>query len=174
MAMLQETDSRVVQASIIATSTARDWDGSTFTVYVIKTETETNDAHFLNRRYNQFFRLNELLVQEALLEDGLLPGKKWLFNMDPNYIQERRALLRFYLHKLLSQPKLHAHAEVQRFLSPQLPPHGPQGAIPSFDIEAPDPSASGAAADTTADVLSLPPSTLEPLPSCSVVPVDSG
>ena len=188
--MFQEAENKVVKATIIASTSATDWNGSDFTLYIIKTETDTNDVHFLVRRYNQFFKLNDILIAAGLIPEGLMPGKKWLFNMDPNYIQERRLQLRSYIGRLLSDPSTSEHPDVQKFFTPQLPPKARQhGVAPSFDIEAPDPhypmagdgpsagptssSSSYQAGDSLDTILADEP-TSTPIVSSTVIRVDDG
>ncbi|XP_047146342.1 nischarin isoform X1 [Hydra vulgaris] len=54
------------------------------------------------RRYNEFSKLHEKLVQFFGIPNDLIPPKKLISNQDPGFINERRILLEKYLRNLIN------------------------------------------------------------------------
>lgn len=52
----------------------------------------------VSRRYNEFAELNVTLVKEQGVNKDLLPPKKFIGNLNPDFVDQRRKLLEIYLN----------------------------------------------------------------------------
>lgn len=99
-------------------SDTQTWEkNKKYTVYKVVVVTN-GKTWFIFRRYNEFHKLYETLKKKFPNAELKLPGKK-LFgnNFDPDFIKLRREGLHDFIQKILSNPKIIQHNEVQTFLS---------------------------------------------------------
>ncbi|KAK3909195.1 Serine/threonine-protein kinase Sgk3 [Frankliniella fusca] len=87
-----------------------------FTVYKVAI-TSDNDSWFVFRRYNEFYKLFDILRKQVPGLQLKLPGKK-LFgnNLDPQFIASRQEGLDMFLQQLMQDRKLLEIPEVRAFL----------------------------------------------------------
>ncbi len=71
----------------------------------------------VTQRFSDFDRLHKELLRSGFREDDLpqLPQKKWLFNRDPNFVQQRMQDLQGYTAMLLSDPRVAQSPAVHTF-----------------------------------------------------------
>lgn len=91
------------------------------TVYVISVIWDRNNSWTISRRFSEFSSLHDTLSGKIA---GLpeLPPKKMLFNLDPNFVNERRYALDKYISQLVKIEPILVFPEVQSFL--KLQEHG--------------------------------------------------
>ncbi|KAE8747510.1 hypothetical protein FOCC_FOCC005181 [Frankliniella occidentalis] len=87
-----------------------------FTVYKVAISSD-NDSWFVFRRYNEFYKLFDILRKQVPGLQLKLPGKK-LFgnNLDPQFIASRQEGLDTFLQQLMQDKKLLEIPEVRAFL----------------------------------------------------------
>lgn len=87
-----------------------------FTVYKVAISSD-NDSWFVFRRYNEFYKLFDILRKQIPGLQLKLPGKK-LFgnNLDPQFIASRQEGLDMFLQQLMQDKKLLEIPEVRAFL----------------------------------------------------------
>lgn len=59
-----------------------------------------NVSWIVKRRYSEFAELNATLTRDQGLNKDLLPPKKFVGNLDPRFIDQRRILLELYLNRI--------------------------------------------------------------------------
>jgi len=110
-------------AARVSISDTETWEkNKRYTVYKVLVSVN-GKSWFIFRRYNEFYALYERLKKlfpEARLK---LPGKKLFGNMDPEFIHKRRTGLHDFIQKLITNPRLSAHPDVQVFLNLENPRH---------------------------------------------------
>ncbi|XP_067006331.2 serine/threonine-protein kinase Sgk1 [Anabrus simplex] len=86
-----------------------------FTVYKVLV-TDENHEWFVFRRYNEFYKLYEVLKKQVPQPQLKLPGKK-LFgnNLDPSFVQSRREGLDGFIKQVMNDSRLVQLPEVREF-----------------------------------------------------------
>ncbi|GFG34302.1 hypothetical protein Cfor_07097 [Coptotermes formosanus] len=86
-----------------------------FTVYKVMV-TSDNQSWFVFRRYNEFYKLYEMLKKQVPSVQLKLPGKK-LFgnNLDPQFVQSRREGLNSFIQQIMTDARFRQLSEVREF-----------------------------------------------------------
>uniref|UniRef100_A0A1B6DUY2 Non-specific serine/threonine protein kinase n=2 Tax=Clastoptera arizonana TaxID=38151 RepID=A0A1B6DUY2_9HEMI len=107
-------DVATVEASVQKTETWQE--NKKFTVYKVVVICAT-ECWFVFRRYNEFYKLHDILKKQVSNLQLKLPGKK-LFgnNLDPQFVATRREGLNAFVQQLIQNPKLLTIDEVRSFL----------------------------------------------------------
>lgn len=86
-----------------------------FTVYKVMV-TSDNHSWFVFRRYNEFYKLYEMLKKQVPNVQLKLPGKK-LFgnNLDPQFVQSRREGLNSFIQQIMTDARFRQLSEVREF-----------------------------------------------------------
>jgi hypothetical protein len=87
-------------------------------VYIIEIVFGNNEqAVVIQKRYNEFFKLNKALKKVHRFSNlPKLPKKKWFGNTDPDFVQRRFRKLEFYLNSLKSIEGVFETKEMIHFL----------------------------------------------------------
>jgi hypothetical protein len=91
---------------------------SRFTVFRLRVEDLINDQKWLVfRRYTDFVRLNQSLIQLFPSYRFSLPSKKWFgSNFDPIFLEERQLGLQIFLNNIISFKEVTNSRPVRQFL----------------------------------------------------------
>ncbi|XP_050420315.1 serine/threonine-protein kinase Sgk2-like isoform X2 [Adelges cooleyi] len=109
---------RNVENTTAMVSQAEIWqEDKKFTVYKVVIWSQ-NDCWHVFRRYNEFYKLSEVLKKQVPNFNLKIPGKK-LFcnNLDPSFIATRRQGLDQFVHHLMHQTNLLNITEVRKFFN---------------------------------------------------------
>jgi hypothetical protein len=115
-------DKRPVGPSQVSINSCMTYETQTpHTVYVVSVIWDRDHSWTVSRRFSEFASLHMTLSNKVA---GLpeLPPKKMVFNLDPNFVNERRYLLDKYISALVKVEPILVFPEVQSFL--KLQEHG--------------------------------------------------
>lgn len=92
----------------------------------------SDDTWQVLRRYNDFLKLHKNLCVSTLCPS--LPEKKFIGNMQPDFIAQRRFELQEYINKILMNPILASSLTTKKFIDPELYMQPFQGIIFLFTV----------------------------------------
>ena len=115
----EELSIKILTIKIVGSNVLND-DGGSYAAYNIATTLSNGQLWNVWRRYSEFVSFHSELKKEGVTGRPALPQKKWLGNLEPEFIQKRVKELEAYVSDVLRMPQGQKLFSLRNFLQPAL------------------------------------------------------
>ena len=115
----EELSVKILTIKVVGSKILND-DGGSYAAYNIVTTLSNGKLWNVWRRYSEFTNFHSELKKEGVVGRPTMPQKKWLGNLEPEFINKRVKNLEAYLSDVLRMPQGQTLFSLRNFLQPAL------------------------------------------------------